>query len=65
MCNQLEIYTYYTGTYVHPYRTVLITIKQDVHYVKLCNLEATNSKTDDSIYKLHESLMHIHARLVM
>lgn len=56
---------YYTGIYVHPYSTVLITMKQDVPYVKLYNLEATDNKTDDSIITLHESLMTTYSRLVM
>jgi len=42
MCKQLEIYC--TGIYVNPYSTVLITMKQDVRCVKLCNLEATDKK---------------------
>jgi hypothetical protein len=40
-------------------------MKQDVTYLKLYNLEATDSKTDGSIFTLHELLTHIHARLVM
>ena len=55
----------YTGIYVHPYSTVLITMKQDVPYVKLCNVETTDYKTDGSIITLHESLMNTHSRLVM
>ena len=63
MCRQLEIH--YTGIYVHPYSTVLITMKQAVPYVKLYNLEATDNKTGGSIITLHESLMSTHSRLVM
>jgi len=40
-------------------------MKQDVPYVKLHNLEATDNKTDGSIIILHESLMNTHSRLVM
>jgi len=40
-------------------------MKQDVPYVKLCNLEATDNKTDGSIITLQGSLMNTHARLVM
>jgi len=54
----------YTGIYVHPYSTVLITMEQDVPYVKLYNLETTDNKTDESIITLHESLMNTYSRLV-
>lgn len=57
--------TYYTGIYVHPCSTVLIKMKQDMPYVKLCNLEAGGNKTDGSLITLQESLINTHARLVM
>lgn len=56
---------YSTGNYVHPYSTVMMTMKQDVPYVKLYNLEATDNITDDSIITLHELLMNTYSRLVM
>jgi len=63
MCKQLEIY--YTGIYVHPYSTALTTMKQDVPYVKLYNLEATEAKQMAVLLHFHESLMTTHSRLLM